>query len=212
MCYHGVIYPEKHLKEAEIHNIKAYEFEQVPKSDYLKQELLEEAKRMYISGTHFIPTARGYRKDEVCTGNLHWCDDRIEEKESGRGVYDHTEKKWAEIIKEEERKPLFTFDGHEYFEGSEAWGFTKKGYKMFDEKVMQGEDLSSYAENENASKIYPTEALCHEGLYNWIWENRKVTGEEGYSMMEKYKIRNLTSSYNSYKDFYCEQIINQKQS
>lgn len=63
-----------------------------------KEELLEKAKIDYPVGTKFIPTLRAGSITETSSGCFVWDSSRIEDSESGYGIYQPDTGKWAEII------------------------------------------------------------------------------------------------------------------
>ncbi len=116
----------------------------------------------------------------------------------------------------EENKPLFTFEGHNYFRESKIFYYiTKKCQEvnnLYDiEKhnaynIMSGSKVF-YNGAPSRSKIYPTEELCKEGLNTYIWENHMVTAKE---MGEISRLHFWDKSGIAWENFFCETIIKQK--
>jgi len=82
---------KKYIRKATPEEIKKYE----------QDALLEEAKKRYPVGTRYIPTSRGNRNTDCCTGKFKWSehsDNRIEDATLGTGIYEGG--KWAEIVKD----------------------------------------------------------------------------------------------------------------
>jgi hypothetical protein len=112
-----------------------------------------------------------------------------------------------EYDKQEERKPFFSFERNDYFEGDKYFYFRKETYKIVTREV----DRSTIIAEEliDRSKIYATKELCQEMLNDYIWENHKVTAKE-FSLIDNNYLNH--DNYNdSFKNYFCEQIIKREE-
>ncbi len=105
----------------------------------------------------------------------------------------------------EERKPLFTFEGHDYFYGDKCFRFHKRDYMI--QKIEADQFILLHREGQFVSKIYPTKELCKEALNTYIWENHKVSEKERKEISFQYGIEKGAWDW---KKFYCGTIIKQK--
>jgi hypothetical protein len=193
------------LTQEEIIALKELIKDKIPvekEESYDKQELLEEAKRRYIAGTQF-KSLLDDNKINTSDGNFIICNENTVIITEACVCYLHG--RWAEIVKEEPKKEsLFVFEGNEYFEGDKIFWFIKSSYKVYNRNAVilqAGPDDSN-----SSSKIYPTKALCLQGLHDYIWENHKVTAKEFTDMWGNW----INNCNDSWKHNYCQTIINQK--
>jgi hypothetical protein len=109
--------------------------------------------------------------------------------------------------KQEERKPLFSFDGKDYFMGDDIYFFRKANYQIVGNKVVNASSVIC-EELTQRSKIYPTKELCKEALNDYVWENYLLSAKELHAINDNFHSDNKLKR--SWKIYFCEQIIKQK--
>ncbi len=183
-------------------------FETVTQQDYINQELLEEAKRRYPVGCTVkeltvvgdIATIKEHH-DAIGDVNSVWFKGYASHGNS-INVLVHKNGQWAEIITEE-KKPLFEFERHKYFEGDMVWWFIKRDYNIRSKTL----GYTSKEGDALTSKIFPTEQQCKEALYNHIWDNHKISEAERDFISKAFW---KTFPGKRWKQFFCETIIKQQ--
>lgn len=186
--------------------------------------LIEEANKRYFVGIKFksiVPQDRNAIRvvlpfDEQKDNSVKWVFDSYDNNIYAKnGIftnnyccsnpYIYKNGKWAEIV--EDKKPVFAFEGHEYFEGGDCFFYNKQIYKILSLNVHIS--LESFINSDECnSKIFPTHELCKEALYEYINDNHPVTRKKYKEIHSKWCDRDKNSII-GYLEFYCEHIINE---
>lgn len=168
------------------------------------QTLLEATEPKYISGTNHVTLSTSPLISEPKEEKrVYWFDKRSpydqldnllsnispqdwEESEQYSKNYDNAaarDKAREEWIKSVEKKPLFTFEGNEYFEGDKCWWFKKATYEIVGQAVKSSDCIMDFQPDSwISSKIYPTRELCQKALEEWVYNNHKLTLKECEAM------------------------------